>query len=47
MTSIMYKAINMDENGDARRKEDEIYQRLLVENKVGFDFLRMGFDKVD
>lgn len=33
MTSIMYKAVNMDENGDARKGED-IYQRLITENKV-------------
>lgn len=29
----MYKAVNMDENGDSR-KEEELYQRLITENKV-------------
>lgn len=33
MTSVMYKAVNMDENGDSR-KEEELYQRLITENKV-------------
>lgn len=33
MTSVMYKAVNMDENGDSR-KEEEVYQRLITENKV-------------
>lgn len=33
MTSIMYKAVNTDENGDTR-KEEELYQRLITENKV-------------
>ncbi|XP_059061908.1 FGFR1 oncogene partner 2 homolog [Achroia grisella] len=32
MTSIMYKAVNTDENGDSR-KEEELYQRLITENK--------------
>jgi hypothetical protein len=35
MTSIMYKAANMDDNGDSR-KEEELYQRLITENKVHF-----------
>ncbi|XP_041972791.1 FGFR1 oncogene partner 2 homolog [Aricia agestis] len=50
MTSVMYKAINMDENGDARRKEEEIYQRLLVENKGLREMLdlsrRYGSDRI-
>lgn len=29
----MYKAVTLDENGDAR-KEEEVYQRLITENKV-------------
>lgn len=33
MTTVMSKAVNMDENGDAR-KEEELYQRLITENKV-------------
>lgn len=33
MTSIMYKAVNVDDNSDAR-KEEELYQRLITENKV-------------
>lgn len=33
MTSIMYKAVTLDENSDAR-KEEEVYQRLITENKV-------------
>ncbi|XP_013185930.2 FGFR1 oncogene partner 2 homolog [Amyelois transitella] len=32
MTSVMYKAVNMDENGDSRQ-EEELYQRLITENK--------------
>ncbi|XP_073966667.1 FGFR1 oncogene partner 2 homolog [Choristoneura fumiferana] len=32
MTSIMYKAVNMEENRVARR-EEEIYHRLITENK--------------
>ncbi|XP_039746365.1 FGFR1 oncogene partner 2 homolog [Pararge aegeria] len=32
MTSVMYKAVNMDENGESR-KEQELYQRLITENK--------------
>ncbi|CAH0669224.1 unnamed protein product [Spodoptera exigua] len=32
MTSIMYKAVTLDENSDAR-KEEELYQRLITENK--------------
>lgn len=33
MTSVMYKAVNLDENGETR-KEEELYQRLITENKV-------------
>lgn len=33
MTTVMYKAINMDENSEAR-KDEELYQRLITENKV-------------
>lgn len=48
MTSIMYKAINMDENGDSR-KEEELYQRLITENKGLREMLnlsrRYGSDK--
>ncbi|XP_045459966.1 FGFR1 oncogene partner 2 homolog [Melitaea cinxia] len=48
MTSIMYKAVNMDENGDSR-KEEELYQRLITENKGLREMLnlsrRYGSDK--
>ncbi|XP_013134786.1 PREDICTED: FGFR1 oncogene partner 2 homolog [Papilio polytes] len=32
MTSVMYKAVTLDENSDTR-KEEELYQRLITENK--------------
>ncbi|XP_026491380.1 FGFR1 oncogene partner 2 homolog [Vanessa tameamea] len=48
MTSIMYKAVNMDENGESRR-EEELYQRLITENKGLREMLnlsrRYGSDK--
>ncbi|CAH0721525.1 unnamed protein product, partial [Brenthis ino] len=48
MTSIMYKAVNMDENGETR-KEEELYQRLITENKGLREMLnlsrRYGSDK--
>lgn len=33
MTSVMYKAVTLDENGETRKVE-ELYQRLITENKV-------------
>ncbi|CAK1551971.1 unnamed protein product [Leptosia nina] len=48
MTSIMYKAVNMDAHGDTRR-EEELYQRLITENKGLREMLdisrRYGSDK--
>lgn len=51
MTSIMYKAVNMDAHGDTRR-EEELYQRLITENKVGekylllLDILKVAISKI-
>lgn len=49
MTTVMYKAINMDENSEAR-KDEELYQRLITENKGLREMLdlsrRYGSDRV-
>lgn len=42
MTTVMSKAVTMDENGDAR-KEEELYQRLITENKVSTKHNNMQF----
>lgn len=44
MTSIMYKAVNMEENRVTRR-EEEIYHRLITENKV-LNFLILGLNNL-
>lgn len=42
MTSVMYKAVTLDENGEAR-KEEELYQRLITENKVFGNLINYHF----
>lgn len=39
MTSVMYKAVTLDENNEAR-KEDELFHRLVTENKVTYNYSR-------